>query len=193
MLLVFSCSDLRRPWCGNVTVSDASLSGVVLCSFSLNSEVVGSIGRISERSRYQCSHASCRARNHVVHSDPFTDRSTVLFPTAPVPDYDVFVHDLDFPEVPVEVVCSPHWKTCFVAKVMRGDRIAPIEVRGTALGGNYKARAAHNCDMRYLHLGDNLGNELMFEKGRGRQYQLLFACRLLCRLGCVTGCSYSHR
>ena len=77
-LLKLCSADLTRPWDGEITCSDASLSGIAVAKRSLDSVSSEQIGSIRESWRYKAADPSMRPREVLVRSrDPFTDPETV--------------------------------------------------------------------------------------------------------------------
>jgi hypothetical protein len=112
-LLVLCESDLRKPWSGHITVSDACLSGTATCAMETDPRVVQQVGQGRELWRFRSSLPSKKARDTVLSLDPFKDLETAL-PWDAV--YDPFQLNHEFQNVPREIALSADWKVMFSAR-----------------------------------------------------------------------------
>ena len=162
-------ADWRRPWSLTVTVSDACPSGIGVCETTWSQQEVEEVGRVSERWRYIASTPSVRARAHVasLRLGPLVDLDSVKaigeLPSAS----PRFERNISFTEVPLATLARSVWRLCYAYRVRRKEQIGILEARGVVSAMHHRARKLANFDTRFVHLGDNLGDELTFTKGRG--------------------------
>ena len=76
MLLVCR-SNLQQPWCGDVTASDACLSGTAVSMLHSQPGDCQKIGVYREMWRFKSKEPLHRSRDAVLKLDPFSDASTV--------------------------------------------------------------------------------------------------------------------
>ena len=195
-LLDLCFADLRRPWCQEVTASDASLTGTAVCSTHWGPADTHQVGRQRELWRYRAIGGAGRARDHVQALDPFTDHETVL-PVSPIPStsqpLDSFQLNLDFKEVPSTLLRVEDWTIDFSARMTMPEHITLLEGRGVVQALRHKARGSGNFGQRHIHLNDNLGMTLAFDRGRAKNKALLFQCRRSAALAIATHCEFHFR
>ena len=165
LLLVCHC-DHRLEWCPDITVSDASLSGTAVSSLDCSADMVRKIGKCREMWRFKSKDPLNRARDMAMSLDPFADMSTVRDMTGE--ELDPFQLNLLFEHVPAEVACSPEWRHQFACRMRMKERITVLEGRGSIQAIRHKLRSRANFKMKHLHLGDNLGMVLAFDRGRAK-------------------------
>ena len=183
-------ADWRRPWSLTVTVSDACPSGIGVCETTWSQQEVEEVGRVSERWRYIGSTPAVRARKHVasLRLDPLVDLASVKAigePTLAVPRFE---RNIAFQEVSLATLARSVWRLCYAYRVRRREQIGILEARGVVSAMHHRARKLGNFDTRFIHLGDNLGDELTFTKGRGASFGILVCCR---RAFCILGATNS--
>ena len=187
-LLKLCCADLTRQWDGEITCSDASLSGVAVCKRSLSPELIGELGSQREVWRYKSFNPTLRPRDKALgFGDPFTDPATVK-PCHHEVDLP-FTLNREFKEIPKQVMDTNSWSLSVAAHMTIPEHITLLEGRGFVASLRHKLRAARSFGKSHLHLGDNLGMVLAAEKGRSGSYGLLQVCR---RLAALTLCSNSQ-
>ena len=195
-LLDLCFADLRRPWCQEVTASDASLTGTAVCSSHWGPTHIHQVGRQRELWRYRAVGGAGRAREHVQALDPFTDQETVRPPTpiaSLVQPLDSFQLNLDFKEVPSSLLRVEDWTIDFSARMTMPEHITLLEGRGVVQALRHKARGSVNFGRRHIHLNDNLGMTLAFDRGRAKNKALLFQCRRSTALAIATHCEFHFR
>ena len=189
-LLLLCESDLKKPWSGTISVSDACLSGTATCHLEENPATVQSIACTRELWRYKGKHATVKARDAIQKLDPFSDIRTVLKDEL---FDDPFQLNEKFQNVPQHLACSDDWKLQFASPMHFKEHITVLEGRATLQSITHKVRSSHHLDKRHLHLGDNLGMVLAFDRGRAKSPQLLLCCRKACAYSIASGCIFSHR
>ena len=193
VLLPFARCQLDLPWSTQLTISDACVTGVALCSLDVNVGDARSIGEIAERSRFKCSPPSWNARTRALSQlDPFHRRRHRGACNSTTNSF-AYLLDEGFTEVLTRLSCHPDWSSRFNMRVTHASKIVCLEGKGVFLAARDKLRASTHFCVRHVHLGDNLGNELMIEKGRGVSLSLFLMCRRLCVLTAASGCCFHHR
>ena len=176
-LLDVCFADLRRPWSQEVTASDASLSGTAVCSSIWRVQDVQHVGRQRELWRFRASDGADRARDHVNKLDPFADFDTVKASSDSPRSQDHFQLNLDFLEVDPKLLQPENWVTNFAARMTLPEHITLLEGRGVIQALRHRARSTMAFSKRLVHLNDNLGMTLAFDRGRAKNKALLFQCR----------------
>ena len=189
-LLVLCESDLRKPWSGHITVSDACLSGTATCAMETDPRVVQQVGQGRELWRFRSSLPSKKARDTVLALDPFKDLETAL-PWDAV--YDPFQLNHEFQNVPREIALSADCKVMFSSRMYLKEAITVLEGRATLQSIRHKSRSIRHFGCKHLHLGDNLGMVLAFDRGRAKAIPLLFCCRRALAYSLACGTQFVHR
>ena len=172
-LLLMCRANLRLPWHPAVTASDASLTGTGVVEARFDPKLVATVGSQKELWRYKASDSACRAREHVGKLDPFKHIGTVKA-SSPESPWDDFQLNLDFQEVPQEMLEQSEWHTLFSTHMKVPEHITLLEGRAVVQTARRKARAIHNFHHRHLHLGDNLGMTLYLDRGGLRTRRFSF-------------------
>lgn len=195
-LLGLCSADLRKPWHDRMTASDASLSGIAVCSRDLPVHEIRDIARYKEAWRFKVNDQVVNPRKSALlatdcHRDPFSDPNTVK-PMA-VEYEDPFVLNYEFPEIPSKVMDKDDWQFRFNVQMTIPEHITLLEGRGMLASVRHKLRSVDSFGKRHLHLNDNLGMVLAAEKGRSSTFGMLRICRRLCALYLASDTSFSHR
>lgn len=203
-LLGLCSADLRKPWHDRLTASDASLSGIAVCSRDLPVREIRDIARYKEAWRFKVNDRVVNPRKSALPStekveilhpspqrDPFSDPSTVK--PLSVESEDPFVLNYDFPEISSEVMDKDNWQFRFNVQMTIPEHITLLEGRGMLASVRHKLRSVESFGKRHLHLNDNLGMVLAAEKGRSSTFGTLRICRRLCALYLASDTSFSHR
>ena len=189
--LLFICqSELWKPWDNVLTVSDACLSGTAVCSLHTPDGTAHSLGQQRELWRYRSVQPASRAREFVQKLDPFRDVETVLDLSSGL---DPFQLNAEFQNVPCDLANSPDWKPQFSCRMHKKEHITLLEGRATIQAIRHLARSSGNFGKRHVHLGDNLGMVLAFDRGRAKVFPLLVCCRRAAAYGVAMGCQFFHR
>ena len=189
-LLVICEADLKKPWSSTLTASDACLSGTATCSLELEPSEIRIMGSCRELWRFRSNDPSCKARDSVLALDPFKDVETVL-PWHVLED--PFRINQQFPNVRKDVATSPEWKLQFSARMTKAEHITILEGRASLQSFRHKLRSVNHFGKRHLHLGDNLGMVLAFDRGRAKAIPLLFCCRRAAALSFASNSVFCHR
>ena len=190
-LLLVCNSNLERPWSDTATASDASLSGTAVSMLRSSSETTQAIGVCREMWRFKSKDPLNRARDAVLKLDPFADVLSVK----PIlgEKSDPFQINSEFEHVPQSFACDSGWTTQFATRMRHPEHITLLEARGSLQAIRHKLRSSKNFGLKHLHLGDNLGMTLAFDRGRAKSVPLLMCCRRAAAY-CVAGqCSFIHR
>lgn len=189
-LLVICEADLKKSWSSTLTASDACLSGTATCSLELEPSEIRIMGSCRELWRFRSNDPSCKARDSVLALDPFKDVETVL-PWHVLED--PFRINQQFPNVRKDVATSPEWKLQFSARMTKAEHITILEGRASLQSFRHKLRSVNHFGKRHLHLGDNLGMVLAFDRGRAKAIPLLFCCRRAAALSFASNSVFCHR
>lgn len=193
-LLPLVSADLRKPLSGVLTASDASLSGIAVCSRDVQLEDIQSLIKTKEAWRYKGRNPASRPRANVFESeqlDPFTDISTVkpIFPDV----VDPYELNEEFVEVSKHLHTSEDWSLRFSQYMQFPEAITVLEGRAIVATLRHKFRSVSNFHKQHAHLCDNLGTVLAVEKGRSSSMNLLKVCRRITCLFLATSSSLSCR
>ena len=178
--------DICQAWSSHVSASDASLYGLGCCEKLVDPDIVGSIGRCSERWRYTVD-AHVRARSSALAG---TDPN---LPDDPDPDAldklerGIFEHTRDFAEVPEAVYGPDNWTTFYAARVRGSHGILLLEARALVASIKHQLRRTSNFNKRLLFIVDNLALCLAMCKGRSSAAPLIHALRQIACLFLVSG------
>jgi hypothetical protein len=164
-------SHLYIPWHPRVTMSDASPTGVGVCTMHAPLDVVGAVGRVSEKWRYD-HESSTAARAHAL--------GVVETATPPPPFPDVIAGGADpfrpslarFEEVPASLLDPAPWTVVHSRKLAHPENILRSEMRALEWGVRHCFRSSHSFGRRHLFLVDNLPLALGCVKGRARSGHL---------------------
>lgn len=192
-LLDICYADLRRPWSQEITASDASLSGTGVCGTCWSHDDVAQVGRQRELWRFRAEDAASKARDHVRGLDPFVDVNTVLEERVMKQKVDIFQLNLDFQEISRDLLREEDWKVLFSTRMTLPEHITLLEGRGIAQALRHKARSSNHFHKRHVHLNDNLGMVLSFDRGRAKNKALLFQCRRGAAHAIATDSEYHFR
>lgn len=190
--LLWICeSDLAKEWSGNITVSDACLSGTAVCSLDVSSDQARQLGITRELWRYKGRGCQVKARDVVRTLDPFYDVETVLDDSLLFPD--PFQLNQEFENVSKDISTSSDWDFQFASRMKMPEAITVIEGRATVQSIRHKCRSMRHFNKRHVHLGDNLGMVLAFDRGRAKAIPLLLCCRRAAAFSIATATQFHHR
>ena len=192
-LLNVCFADLRRPWCNEVTASDASLSGTATCAAEWPPDEVRAAGRQRELWRFRAEGSATKARDHVRTVDPFNDLESVKPINQDCNPFDEFRLNLEFMEIPHHLLTEEQWVTLFASRMTHPEHITLLEGRGIVQAQRHKARSSKFFHCRHVHLNDNLGMVLSFDRGRAKDNALLFQCRRSAALSVAMDCEFHFR
>ena len=191
-LLPLCSADLRKQLSGTVTASDASLSGIAVCSKNVEIDDIKSMSSVRENWRYKGRDPASRPRFQALSTgDPFSDVSTVK-PIHGVVE-DPFELDVNFKEIPIDFMNSEEWSLRFAQHMQYPEHITALEGRGVVASLRHKFRSTNHFGKEHFHLCDNLGMVLALDKGRSSSMSLLRTCRRVCCLLIATGSVLSCR
>ena len=127
----------EKQWSSVVTVSDASLSGIAVCSRDDVDNISPNIGSQRESWRYKGRNPASRPRHQTVErGDPFEDPDTVK----PInfQHEDPFELNENFSEVPQECMADDKWKLNFAQHMSLSEPITILEGRGVVAALRHK-------------------------------------------------------
>ena len=191
-LLPLCSADLRKQISSVATASDASLSGIAVCSKQSNIETLLGMSSTRESWRYKGREPSNRPRSQALgHGDPFSDISTVK--PIGLETEDPFELNASFKEVSGDFMKSEDWSLRFAQNMQFPEHITALEGRGVVAALRHKLRALDQFGLTHFHLCDNLGMVLALDKGRSSSMPLLRTCRRVACLLIATGSALSCR
>ena len=117
-LLPICQANLRRKWDDQITASDASLSGIAVCTRYTDAENVADLARCKEGWRFKVRDFTPpreKALGTHCSRDPFSDPNTVL-PVDKLPD-DPFSINPDFEKIPTDLMDQGEWANTFAAQM----------------------------------------------------------------------------
>ena len=191
-LLPLCATDLRKQTSALLSASDASLSGIAVCTRTLDEQTVRAIGSYRERWRFKGRNPANRPRQTALEGlDPFVDVASVK-PVGPVVE-DPFELDNQFPDVPKALLDNTDWSLRFSQRMVYSEHITLLEGRGIVASLRHKFRSTGQFHQHHVHLSDNLGMVLAVDKGRSSSPQLMGVCRRLACLLICTGSSLTCR
>lgn len=181
--------DWWRQWNTHVTSSDSSLSGFGACKSIWPKELVASVGRVQERSRFRRigSHA---ARESALSAAGFHrvdgEWGPIDAPMSKRLEQAGWGIDSTFQEVPAGCLKGNLWTPVFWGRWNFKENIGVLEARAVLKSVQRLALTRYGHDLRHLHLCDNLGVVLSIERCRSKNLKLLKILRqigayLLCR------------
>ena len=190
--LLWICeSDLAKEWSGNMTVSDACLSGTAVCSLETSSDTARHLGVTRELWRYKGRGCQVKARDVVRTLDPFCDPETVLDDSLHF--LDPFQLNQEFENVPKDIATSCDCVFQFASRMKMPEAITVLEGRATIQSIRHKCRSMRHFNKRHVHLGDNLDMVLAFDRGRAKAIPLLLCCRRAAAFSIATATQFHHR
>lgn len=205
-LLPMMRSSLRRTWSPCVMASDASPYGLGAFQARISEDVVGGVGRVSERWRFAVEEA-VRARAHTpeVHGGGWgpSSQEEGLRPTAEEdPQFEGPARVISraarlgdaavFGEVPPSLIRGA-WKTVHAARVRHPDNILRPEAAGAVWSIRHVARSSAGFGRRVLLLVDNPALALAFTKGRARSRHLRRPLQQVCAWSLGSGSRFVVR
>ncbi|CAK8988362.1 unnamed protein product, partial [Durusdinium trenchii] len=168
--------DWWRQWNRNVTSSDSSLGGFGCCHAWWPKTVVAKVGRVQERSRFKRS-AGHSARESALTAAGFhydgAAWGRVDHVTAKRLCELGWEVDSSFEEVPARFLGRSFWTPRFWGKWKHAEPIGVLEARTVLKCIKRLALTRFGHDLRHLHLCDNLGVVLCFERSRSKSFKLL--------------------
>ena len=192
VLLRLCVTDLRRSWDSTVTASDASLSGIAVCSREADQQTIQKLGSQKEGWRFCSYNPSSRPRENTVKKpDVFNDPSTVK-PLHEI-HHDPFCFNDQFEEIDMSFMDPEHWQLRYSVRMRIPEHITLLEGRGIVSALRHKLRSQSGFGKRHLHLGDNLASILIAEKGRASSYEMLRVSRRIACLLLAANCTLTSR
>ena len=192
-ILPLLVANLRRQWADVITATDASPEGWGICERDCDCSFVAQMGRWHERWRYKrLDVADWKPRERAFARNVFSDLQTVGLPFDPGDDYDNYVMDEEFPEIPFSVLKPSFWTTVGLGKWGdTSEHITIKEARAVLLAVRRLSRASRHRHKRHLLFVDNMALAFALGKGRCANYALL---RVLQQIGSVClACSLTLR
>ena len=175
--------DISAPWSTHVAASDASLFGLGGCEKVLPAELVGTVGRQSERWRFSAE-ASIQARSHALD---VPESHTQHLSSVNQLSHAVHNDTRHFAEVPEIIYKDKGWRN-FMAIRVRGSRgILNLEARAFVSALKHQLRRLEGFHKRHLCIVDNMALCLALCKGRSSAPPLLHPLRQAACLLLVTG------
>ena len=190
-------SQLDNQWSTLVHASDASESGLGVCTRRIPAAEVGAIGRCHEKWRFKTEDA-IQARAHALLTPPGLSTP----PIATVSSFDVAAQlnclDPDsfdavvdsvrrFDEVPNSWLDPKTWSVVHSSQTTRTEHITRSEGRALVWSACHALRSLENHNKRCLFLVDNMSLCLGVSRGRSSAPSLRYPLRQLAALSLATG------
>ena len=181
-LLFLNAQDWWRQWNSAVTSSDASLTGYGVCESWWKKQLVASVARVQERSRFRRLGGHSARESALGAAGFFFDgKDWKKFSRETAKRFHEAGWGLsqNFQEVPAFALRREHWKPKLWGKWKHEENIVLLEARGVLKAIKRLALTRYGHGMRHLHLCDNLGVVLSIERCRSRNYRLLKILRCI--------------
>ena len=188
-LLPLCFADWAREWNTLVSASDASLSGFGVCTSLLPQNVVGSIGRVPERERFRRGPTLGARATALIQSDLDDDEEADCARLVEA-GWEI---DLDFPEVPRQLLRKDCWDVKLHGRWQHPDGILVLEAHALLKSLSRIAHTRRGQNVRQLFLVDNMAVALAFDRGRSRNFSMLRIIRKFGALCLVRNISPSVR
>ena len=164
------------PWNGRVYATDASEQGHVMTRADIGRDVVASVGRVREISRFRL-RPGCSARQAVLGADfSSLEDADVDAPLRGV-NLDTLETDADFPELPLAMLDQRLWQPCGCGRWKFEDNIVRLEARALLKSVIRLALIRFGKFLCQLIFCDNMSVVLAFNRCRAKDYRLLCVIR----------------
>lgn len=181
--------DMRQPWSGKVTCTDASPEGYGICERDLEENMVDEIGKWQERWRFKRTPIEeWKPRERALGLDPLRDFNTARGDPNAFEWSDTYVRNEVFEEVPLEIMDPFDWKVTLNGKWRHvQEHITMKEARCLCLAVRRLSRASHHRGRKHLILVDSLALALAIGKGRSCNHGMLRVSRKIGALCLAAG------
>ena len=182
-------ADLRKQWSNILFCTDASPDGYGVCCREVERSTAESLGRWNERWRFKrLGPEEWAPRRRALGRDPLVEGITVV-------GGDSIEQGLneDFPEVPLDVVDSSHWRTVLMGKWRQKEAITVNEGRALVLCLRRLCRSSRSRGLKHVVLVDSFSLALAVHKGRARSFDILRITQQVAALSIAGGFSVRLR
>ena len=167
-------ADLRKQWSNTLFCTDASPDGYGVCCREVERSTAESLGRWNERWRFKrLGPEEWAPRRRALGCDPFVDGITVVGDDGEYDSIEQVGLNEDFPEVPLDVVDSSHWRTVLMGKWQQKEAITVKEGRALVLCLRRLCRSSRSRGLKHVILVDSFSLALAVHKGRARSFDIL--------------------
>ena len=167
-------ADLRKQWSNTLFCTDASPDGYGVCCREVERSTAESLGRWNERWRFKrLGPEEWAPRRRALGRDPFVDGITVVGDDGEYDSIEQVGLNEDFPEVPLDVVDSSHWRTVLMGKWQQKEAITVKEGRALVLCLRRLCRSSRSRGLKHVILVDSFSLALAVHKGRARSFDIL--------------------
>ena len=147
-------ADLRRPWCEDIHITDASPDGYGICCMKSNEEEVQHVARWNERWRYRrLPPDQWQPRQRALGKDVLGDVTTITGDCSALDTLGEFHENPSFEEVPGGLLDPGNWSTMKMGKWQHtGEHITLKEGRAVVLCARRLSRSRRYRGKRHLLL-----------------------------------------
>ena len=187
-------ADLRKQWSNTLFCTDASPDGYGVCCREVERSTAESLGRWNERWRFKrLGPDNWGPRRRALGRDPLVEGSTVVGDDGEYDSIKQVGLNEDFPEVPLDVVDSSHWRTVLMGKWRQKEAITVNEGRALVLCLRRLCRSSRSRGLKHVVLVDSFSLALAVHKGRARSFDILRITQQVAALSIAGGFSVRLR
>ena len=187
-------ADLRKQWSNTLFCTDASPDGYGVCCREVERSTAESLGRWNERWRFKrLGPEEWAPRRRALGRDPLVEGITVVGDDVEYDSIEQVGLNEDFPEVPLDVVDSSHWRTVLMGKWRQKEAITVNEGRALVLCLRRLCRSSRSRGLKHVVLVDSFSLALAVHKGRARSFDILRITQQVAALSIAGGFSVRLR
>ena len=187
-------ADLRKQWSNTLFCTDASPDGYGVCCREVERSTAESLGRWNERWRFKrLGPEEWAPRRRALGRDPLVEGITVVGDDGEYDSIEQVGLNEDFPEVPLDVVDSSHWRTVLMGKWRQKEAITVNEGRALVLCLRRLCRSSRSRGLKHVVLVDSFSLALAVHKGRARSFDILRITQQVAALSIAGGFSVRLR
>ena len=187
-------ADLRKQWSNTLFCTDASPDGYGVCCREVERSTAESLGRWNERWRFKrLGPEEWAPRRRALGRDPLVEGITVVGDDGEYDSIEQVGLNEDFPEVPLDVVDSSHWRTVLMGKWRQKEAITVNEGRALLLCLRRLCRSSRSRGLKHVVLVDSFSLALAVHKGRARSFDILRITQQVAALSIAGGFSVRLR
>ena len=187
-------ADLRKQWSNTLFCTDASPDGYGVCCREVEQSTAESLGRWNERWRFKrLGPEEWAPRRRALGRDPLVEGITVVGDDGEYDSIEQVGLNEDFPEVPLDVVDSSHWRTVLMGKWRQKEAITVNEGRALVLCLRRLCRSSRSRGLKHVVLVDSFSLALAVHKGRARSFDILRITQQVAALSIAGGFSVRLR
>ena len=184
-------ADLRKQWSNTLFCTDASPDGYGVCCREVERSTAESLGRWNERCRFKrLGPEEWAPRRRALG---LVEGITVVGDDGEYDSIEQVGLNEDFPEVPLDVVDSSHWRTVLMGKWRQKEAITVNEGPALVLCLRRLCRSSRSRGFKHVVLVDSFSLALAVHKGRARSFDILRITQQVAALSIAGGFSVRLR